>query len=360
MSRATLLAKPLLHEADVIGRKVVTGALTPNAELRRQDSRASPTSLPHLNSTTNRHPCKIIMSFSDDRLCRNCTKLDLQAVFNPARFDGLPAIGSAQSYKTSWTKYIQHVGDWRPLTREERISQYPPGMIPSCPFCDLVFSIGFNLTRYPMAEKEKVMLAIPASLLYNFAAQDNRKSDKRLPDYSAVFLLVMNPSHYKTASAQYFGNTSAGGGLTAWIRFAHREAPGSLVSLASTAILEPSQPLLDLPMQARVLREERIDYGLIRSWIHLCERHHDACRTSSNWQTLPHFKLIDCETRLIINTDPSTRYRYVALSYVWGVAPPDKYTYPHLPDDLPPVIQDAMRATIKLGFRYIWIDRYCI
>ncbi|KAK1494290.1 hypothetical protein CCUS01_13705 [Colletotrichum cuscutae] len=211
-----------------------------------------------------------------------------------------------------------------------------------------------------MAEKEKIMLAIPANLLYNFAEKAKLGDGGERPDFNSVLLLVMNPSHYKTASAQYFGNTSAGGGLTAWIRFAHREAPGSLVSLASTAILEPTRPLLDLPMQARVLHEERIDYGLVRSWIHLCENHHDACRTSPDWQTLPHFKLIDCEARQIINTDPATRYRYVALSYVWGVAPPDKYIYPCLPDDLPPVIQDAMRATIKLGFRYIWIDRYCI
>ncbi|KAK1504373.1 uncharacterized protein CCOS01_16825 [Colletotrichum costaricense] len=331
--------------------------------LMLQPEQAEFQSLANLTSApqhTNSHSCKITMSLSDDRLCRNCTKLNLQAVFDPARFDGLPAIGSAQSYKTSWTKYIQHVGDWRPLTREDRISQYPPGIIPSCPFCDLVFSIGFNLNRYPMAEKEKIMLAIPANLLYNFAEKPKLGDGGERPDFNSVLLLVMNPSHYKTASAQYFGNTSAGGGLTAWIRFAHREAPGSLVSLASTAILEPTRPLLDLPMQARVLREERIDYGLVRSWIHLCENHHDACRTSPDWQTLPHFKLIDCETRQIINTDPATRYRYVALSYVWGVAPPDRYTYPCLPDDLPPVIQDAMRATIKLGFRYIWIDRYCI
>ncbi|KAK1963537.1 HET-domain-containing protein, partial [Colletotrichum sublineola] len=246
------------------------------------------------------------MSFSDDRLCRNCTKLDLQAIFNPDRFNGLPPIGSAQSYKTGWTEYVQHVGNWRPLTREERIGHYPPGIIPSCPFCDLVFSIGFNLDRYPMAEKEKVILAIPANLPYNLAVIDKGTSAERLSTGTSVFLLIMNPSKYNTLSAQYYGNTRTGGGwLTAWIRFAHREAPGSLISISSTAVLEPPQPLLDLPMQVRVLREESIDFGLIRSWIHLCEHHHD--------------------------------------------------TY-----NLPPVIQDAMRATIKLGFRYIWIDRYCI
>ncbi|OHE99786.1 hypothetical protein CORC01_04922 [Colletotrichum orchidophilum] len=300
------------------------------------------------------------MFFSDNRLCRNCTKLDLEAIFNPARFHNLPAIGTIQSYQTSWTKYIQHIGDWRPLTREERISHYPPGMIPSCPFCDLVFSIGFNLVRYPKTEKEKVILAIPAHLLYNFAVLGNQTSREGLSTSTSVFLLVMNPSDYNRASAQYYGNTATGGGLTAWIRFAHREAPGSLVSIASTAVLEPPHSLLDCPMQGRVLREEGIDYGLVRSWIHLCEHHHDTCRTSPDWQTLPHFKLIDCESRRIINADPGKRYRYVALSYVWGVAPPDQYTYPCLPDNLPPVIQDAMGATTKLGFRYLWIDRYCI
>ncbi|KAK2055223.1 HET-domain-containing protein, partial [Colletotrichum caudatum] len=245
------------------------------------------------------------MSFSDERLCPNCRKLDLQAVFNPDRFRGLPPIGSAQSYETSWTKYIQHVANWRPLTREERVSFYPPGVIPSCPFCDLVFSISFNLAHYPMAETERIIFAIPANLPYRLAASDEETSGQRPSTVTSVFLLIMKPSNYKTLSAQYHGNTRTGGGLTAWIRFAHREAPGSLISIASTVVLEPPQPLLNLPMQARVLGEDRIDFGLIRSWIHLCEHHHE--------------------------------------------------TY-----NLPPVIQDAMRATIKLGFRYIWIDRYCI
>ncbi|KAK2042663.1 HET-domain-containing protein [Colletotrichum somersetense] len=301
------------------------------------------------------------MSFSDERLCPNCRKLDLQAVFNPDRFHGLPPIGSAHSHETSWTKYIQHVADWRPLTREERVSFYPPGVIPSCPFCDLVFSISFNLVHYPMAETERIIFAIPANLPYHFAALDEGTSGQGPSTVTSVFLLVMKPSNYKRLSAQYFGNTRIGGGwLTAWIRFAHREAPGSLISIASTVVLEPPQPLLNLPMQARVLGEDRIDFGLIRSWIHLCEHNHDTCRNNPDWRTLPYFKLIDCGSRQIINTDPGKRYRYVALSYVWGTAPPDKYTYPCLPDNLPPVIQDAMRATIKLGFRYIWIDRYCI
>ncbi|KAK1990609.1 hypothetical protein LX36DRAFT_530048, partial [Colletotrichum falcatum] len=163
--------------------------------------------------------------FLDDRLCRNCAKLDLEEVFDPNRFNRLPPIGSAQ--------------------------------------IDLSV-ICFNLAHYPMAEKEKTIRAIPASLHYNLAALDKGISGQELSTVASVFLLIMKPSNYKTFFAQYYSNTrSSGGGLTAWIRFTHREAPGSLVSVASTAILEPLQPLLNIPMQVRVLREEKIDFGLI-------------------------------------------------------------------------------------------------
>ncbi|KZL75832.1 hypothetical protein CT0861_00991 [Colletotrichum tofieldiae] len=170
----------------------------------------------------------------------------------------------------------------------------------------------------------------------------------------------MSPAQFTQAAAQYFGNTQTGGGLTAWIRFAHREYPGTLISVLSNAIVEPPRPLLQLPMQGRQLLEERIDYGLVRSWIHLCESQHDTCRTAPGWKPVPHFKLIDCESGRIINADSGQRFRYVALSYVWGSVPPEKYAYPRLPSDLPPVILDSMRATMKLGFRYVWVDRYCI
>ncbi|KAG7151321.1 hypothetical protein HYQ46_012905 [Verticillium longisporum] len=79
-----------------------------------------------------------------------------------------------------------------------------------------------------------------------------------------------------------------------------------------------------------------------------------------NLQPVPRLKLKDCEARRIIKPDPNRKYPYVALSYVWESAPPEKYNYTNLPDDLPPVILDTMRAVVKLGFRYVWIDRYCI
>ncbi|GKT42579.1 uncharacterized protein ColSpa_02760 [Colletotrichum spaethianum] len=295
------------------------------------------------------------MSFADDRLCPLCSSLDLQKVFDPARFDGLPGVRTAEGVGTSWTRYIQHVGDWRPPL--ERLGQYPPGMILSCPFCEVVLGLLHIISR-ATRETSRVILAIPADLLYDFVIADGEAGSGVAP--ASVFLLIMSPGQFSQTAARYFGNTQTGGGLTAWIRFAHREFPGTLISILSDTIVEPPQSLMELPMQGRRLLEERVDYGLIRSWIQLCERQHATCRTAPDWKPVLHFKLIDCESGRIINADSGRKFRYVALSYVWGSAPPEKYTYPRLPDDLPPVILDSMRATMKLGFRYVWIDRYCI
>ncbi|KAJ4857180.1 heterokaryon incompatibility protein (HET) domain-containing protein [Trichoderma breve] len=53
---------------------------------------------------------------------------------------------------------------------------------------------------------------------------------------------------------------------------------------------------------------------------------------------------------------------YVALSYVWGQ--PQKQREmgdgKQLPAQLPLLIRDAMVITQAMGFRYLWVDRYCI
>ena len=51
---------------------------------------------------------------------------------------------------------------------------------------------------------------------------------------------------------------------------------------------------------------------------------------------------------------------FAALSYVWGgVGENHGLVNNSLPADVPLVIDDAMEATRRLGYRYLWIDRYC-
>lgn len=54
--------------------------------------------------------------------------------------------------------------------------------------------------------------------------------------------------------------------------------------------------------------------------------------------------------------------KYIALSYVWGQASTQTAAIcgETLSADLPNVINDAIYATMLLGFQFLWVDKYCI
>ena len=66
-------------------------------------------------------------------------------------------------------------------------------------------------------------------------------------------------------------------------------------------------------------------------------------------------KTIDCERMCVVNHPESVPY--VTLSYTWGGIN-DLGTIAQ--GDAPCVIRDAITVTGKLGYRYLWVDRYCI
>ena len=114
---------------------------------------------------------------------------------------------------------------------------------------------------------------------------------------------------------------------------------------------------------------DRIDYHLLRSWYDFCVRHHPkkcAVDTKERPDTL---KVIDCQTKKIVEAPPNCSY--IALSYVWGQGLSPIVTWPEQPcgntapsllspDTTPSVITDAMIVTVELGWQYLWVDRYCI
>jgi hypothetical protein len=81
---------------------------------------------------------------------------------------------------------------------------------------------------------------------------------------------------------------------------------------------------------------------------------------------IPNLIVIDCQRRNVILAPPLVKY--VALSYVWAKSetdlPRENQFQDRLPRrlsrKLPKVIEDAMKVTRALGFRYIWVDKYCI
>lgn len=105
---------------------------------------------------------------------------------------------------------------------------------------------------------------------------------------------------------------------------------------------------------------QQVNWGIVRSWIDACAKDSQHIQCEPADLTLDGFCLIDCLSRTVVPSPPGARY--VALSYVWGSSTVDE-ALPHdrkLPDDVPSSIEDAMHCTKQLGFRYLWIDRYCI
>lgn len=78
--------------------------------------------------------------------------------------------------------------------------------------------------------------------------------------------------------------------------------------------------------------------------------------------------VIDCQTTEIVSRTQTMAY--VALSYVWRLAHDDMVSLGHwretqtgksrLPALIPNVVHNAMQVTLDLGYRYLWVDQFCI
>lgn len=113
--------------------------------------------------------------------------------------------------------------------------------------------------------------------------------------------------------------------------------------------------------RGRCLDDKLANFDLVIHWLKLCVTHHKGRCNIKPCQPFPSLNVIDCENRRVIPAGDGCPY--LALSYVWG---PDSSMAQHvgngshLLDLIPQVIEDALTVTLRLKYRYIWIDRYCI
>ncbi|KAK1660160.1 heterokaryon incompatibility protein-domain-containing protein, partial [Colletotrichum godetiae] len=98
-------------------------------------------------------------------------------------------------------------------------------------------------------------------------------------------------------------------------------------------------------------------------WIDNCKEDHDSvCNRIENREVLavPGMKLIDCETLHIKPAHESMPW--VALSYVWDqtITLSHQRGGPLIWGNTSASVKDAITVTRGLGYRYLWIDKYCI
>ena len=307
---------------------------------------------------------------SNPRLCVRCASVDLDKALDPRQFDDLPPLHS--SGDTPWEEYIRKIMVFTMASVESGKS-----FCELCSFLRLVASV---------AQLNKVYIPSQARLLDNSSQPIPPGGDGdafTLATTSSHFIyptfLSNNPGAYAARCAKDAG---------AWLivvkgsdtlertadRYRHRDfapskIPENLLAWLSISLKTYGTWITEVsndnvfntcaPIRGRRLAGD-VDFALVRSWLDLCDADHPSCTSSTagDKQAIPHMKLIDCQTHTIVAAAPSMPY--LALSYVWGQGPLEKYTYPHLPDPLPPTIKDAITVTLKLGYRYIWVDRYCI
>ena len=119
-----------------------------------------------------------------------------------------------------------------------------------------------------------------------------------------------------------------------------------------------------------------IDFDQVKSWLEICtELHVGKCHGRNNTDQLSeqsqgsasdsrnlqadshhvhNLRVIDCHTGDLVLSNENDPY--VALSYVWGN---DSGTAQRS-SAYPKTIQDAIFVTRKLGYRWLWVDKYCI
>ncbi|KAK0669118.1 heterokaryon incompatibility protein-domain-containing protein [Cercophora samala] len=123
-----------------------------------------------------------------------------------------------------------------------------------------------------------------------------------------------------------------------------------------------------------------IYFSLMNLWLQQCDKSHPQChKDPPALITRPPTRLVDIspsKVRLVLTADLAREQirdlRYLALSHPWGSNPPNDHFCtdwnnigsrmdPGLdPSVLPKTFRDAIKVTLALGHRYLWIDSLCI
>ncbi len=260
-----------------------------------------------------------------DDLCSRCLAIDFDFAFDiklkgPARRCG---------------KLIVALGD---LNETQRMS--------SCQLCRLLVEVR------PDTEGPFELRAFPSSL-FEIAKGNTMGLHKKVSGLDeSVYLAVVQKGLYLPTKRPYsFSDDLVETGFICPLK--HPNLPSS-------------------QLYCGILRQELVDFDLITTWIEFCRAHHTQLCGLQKPKLVTGLKVIDCVSRCI--APASEDVEYLALSYVWGPLPSigsncDEGSVPSLESSyvgtisesaIPRVINDAIGVTRILGYRYLWVDRYCI
>jgi len=122
-----------------------------------------------------------------------------------------------------------------------------------------------------------------------------------------------------------------------------------------------SPPRAETILKSHKVNPLSINYGQIQSWIEYCQDNHGKVCPSTPRTTIRNLKLLDCVSHDVVDARGPYSHKYAALSYVWGQsASAQEVPFGSNSNALPLTVKDAVAVARALGYRYLWIDRYCI
>ncbi|KAI1402492.1 hypothetical protein F4819DRAFT_454120, partial [Hypoxylon fuscum] len=101
----------------------------------------------------------------------------------------------------------------------------------------------------------------------------------------------------------------------------------------------------------QIISPDTISFTTLQRCVARCQTTHKRACARSTHSSVSNLKVIDCEKQNTVSAPK--RCKYAALSYVWGDASDNTSS-----NGYSKVVEDAIKATLKMGIRYLWVDRH--
>ena len=138
--------------------------------------------------------------------------------------------------------------------------------------------------------------------------------------------------------------------------YLHKSGPSPTI-WAWQPLIEVSQSADGSSYRHQRTYPQNVDLAMTVQTLKVCEESHGQDCQPRDVSGLLDLRVIDCDTCEVVKADESCQF--VALSYVWGRSEinatiTDATQWEHLPL----TIQQSIKATKQLGYRFLWVDRF--
>ncbi|KAL2671396.1 hypothetical protein Neosp_013982 [[Neocosmospora] mangrovei] len=293
------------------------------------------------------------MASKKDQLCQRCSDIDLNKVFSggyetPHLVIELGDVPQDQRKSACGLCRLIAEAVYRPFCNEDLASYHDR--------CDLCEQVGPEQYDEP---QPYFLLAVEVPLERNRDSIGHSESSEYM-DMKDMFKAspLLSKSRAKTLATLPVGKLEKGTFIA--LKVARKRTPDAQV-LSYYGSIYPAFSTPNIPSPARRVRS-RMDYSLLRLFLEECQKNHSACNWNVDRVPIKSLRFIDCKTRRLKKAAPKDSF--VALSYVWGERDEELFDESQLRKgklpQIPWVVEDAMRVVTYLGYRYLWVDKYCI